>query len=351
MTEDKELLVWQDGPLGRLRLNRPRALNALTSSMAKAIEHALTKWRDDDSITAVVIDAEGDKAFCAGGDILDLYAVGKGGDPEPGRQFWQEEYRLNAMIDAYPKPYIAIMNGITLGGGVGISAHGSHRIVTERTMLAMPETGIGFMPDAGGTWILSRAPGLTGHYLGMAGARLNASDAIFSGFADYYVESKNLSEFIATLKSGDTPNAVVAKFALPVGDGQLKNKQTRIKDAFSQPTALGCVKRLQEMAKDGDEWAEKTYAILRRNAPLAVAATFEAINAAKKFSSLEQCLALEYRFAHRAAASHDFYEGIRAAIIDKDKKPQWEPNTLEDVTPTMVDEVLAPLGEHEWTAA
>lgn len=350
MTGDKELLTWQDGPLGRLRLNRPEALNALTSGMAEQITQALKKWRDYASITAVVIDAEGNKAFCSGGDILDLYATGKGGNPEPGRRFWQEEYRLNAMIGAYPKPYIALMNGITMGGGVGISAHGSHRVVTERTMLAMPEAGIGFMPDAGGTWILSRAPGHTGLYLGMTGARLNAADAIFSGFGDNYVESKHLSKLLETLKSGETVSEAIKKIASPATGGHLESNQAWITEAFGQPTVVACVKRLQEMAKDGNEWAEKTHAILRRNAPLSVGATFAAINRAKQFSSLEECLALEYRFAHRAAAGQDFYEGIRAAVVDKDKKPRWEPNTLEDVTPAMVEDVLGPLGEHEWKA-
>ncbi len=351
MSDADELIVWRDGPLGRLRLNRPKTLNALTLGMTRGINEALTTWRDDATVAAVVIDAQGDKAFCAGGDIIDLYTVGKAGDPEPGRGFWREEYRLNALIGSYPKPYIALMDGITMGGGVGISAHGSHRIVTERTMLAMPETGIGFLPDVGSTWILSRAVGSTGYYLGMTGARMNAADAIFSGFADHYIESGALDEFVSAMKEGKSADDAVAMFATPPPEGALASLQEKITDAFGQTTALAVANRMEEMASQGDEWAAKTHKLLRRHSPLAVSTAFEAITQAKTLSSLEDCLALEYRFSYRALTGHDFYEGVRALVIDKDKKPKWEPAQLEDVTPAMARGLLGPIGDQEWKAA
>ena len=349
MTSD-ELLVWTEGPIGRLRLNRPEALNALTHDMALGIEKALLNWRDDIEIDAIVICATGDRAFCAGGDIQDLYNSGLK-SPEPGREFWRDEYRLNALIKSYPKPYVAIMNGITMGGGVGVSAHGSHRIVTEKTMVAMPETSIGFLPDVGGTYLLSRAPGETGLYLGLTGARMNAADAIFAGFADHYVPSAKLPEMVASMSTDTAPDEAIESVEETAPDGALKGLQDKISQAFSQPDALACVQQLQMMATEGDEWAEKTCNKIAKNSPLAVATTFAAIHKARKLSTLEECLSLEYSFAHRALAGHEFLEGIRAMVIDKDRKPDWRPAMLEDVTPEMVEDMLAPLGEAEWKAA
>ncbi|MDA7945919.1 MAG: enoyl-CoA hydratase/isomerase family protein [Hyphomicrobiaceae bacterium] len=349
MTSD-DLLVWTEGRIGRLRLNRPEALNALTHDMALGIEKALLGWRDDPEIDAVLICATGDRAFCAGGDIQDLYHSGRK-SPEPGRKFWRDEYRLNALIKSYPKPYIAVMNGITMGGGVGVSAHGSHRIVTEKTMVAMPETSIGFIPDVGGTYLLSRAPGETGIYLGLSGARMNAADAIFAGFADHYIPTKRLPDQAASLTDGASADEAVADVAAAAPDGKLESLQEKISQAFAQSGPLDCVRELQRMAESGDEWAEKTRNMIAKNSPFAVAATFAAIHKARKLQTLEECLSLEYNFAYRAIAGHEFLEGIRAMVIDKDRKPDWQPATLEDVTTTMVEDALAPLGEAEWKAA
>lgn len=350
MTEAHELKVWQEGAIGRLHLTRPKALNALTHSMALEIETALIAWRDDPAVQAVAIDAEGDRAFCAGGDIQHLYETGLK-DPEPGRQFWRDEYRLNAMIASYPKPYVALMNGITMGGGVGISAHGSHRIVTENTMVAMPETSIGFLPDVGGTWLLSRAPGETGFYLGLTGARMNAADAIFAGFADHYMPAASLPALLSELEGGASVDDAINRQAQTASDGTLEGLQDKIADAFGRADLSSCIARLDEMAAAGDEWATRARSMIARNAPLALAATFSAIRRARNLEGLEQCLALEYSFAHRAIAGHDFLEGIRAMVIDKDRKPMWQPATLEEVTTDMVDAMFAPLGENEWKAA
>lgn len=338
------LIVIREGRIGRLQLNRPDALNALTHDMALEMEKALLDWRGDAGIDAVVVCATGERAFCAGGDIQYLYETGLE-NPEPGRQFWRDEYRLNALINSYPRPYIALMNGITMGGGVGVSAHGSHRVVTENTMVAMPETSIGFLPDVGGTWLLSRAPGETGLYLGMTGARMNAADAIFAGFADTYVPSERLPDLEAQLGAGRAPDEVISEFAEPASDGVLEGLQGKITKAFSQDSALGCMQVLEAMAADGDEWADKTRGMIARNAPLAVAATFAAVHKARKFTALEESLSLEYCFAHRAIAGHDFLEGIRAMVIDKDRKPNWRPRSLEEVTPQMVEKMFAPLDQ------
>lgn len=345
-----DLIVTREGRIGRLQLDRPDALNALTHEMALDMEKALLAWRGDAAIDAVVVCATGERAFCAGGDIQYLYKTGLE-SPEPGRQFWRDEYRLNALINAYPRPYIALMNGITMGGGVGISAHGSHRIVTENTMVAMPETSIGFLPDVGGTWLLSRAPGETGLYLGMTGARMNAADAIFAGFADVYVPSERLPGLVAELGTGRAPDDVISEFTEPAPHGLLAGLQDRITKAFSQGNALECMQVLEAMAGEGDEWAEKTRRMILRNAPLAVATTFEAVHGARKFTGLEESLSLEYCFAHRAIAGHDFLEGIRAMVIDKDRKPNWRPASLQEVTPKMVEDMLAPLGKEAWQAA
>lgn len=346
----EDLLVSTQGRLGLLTLNRPEALNALTHDMALAMEQALLAWREDGAIDAVAVTAMGERAFCAGGDIQALYHSGLKG-PDAGRRFWRDEYRLNALIASYPKPYIALMNGITMGGGVGISAHGSHRIVTENTMLAMPETSIGFLPDVGGTYLLSRAPGESGAYLGLSGARMNAADAIYAGFADSYAPSASLPGLIAALGDGASPDEIISQIEDDAPAGELVKLQQKITGIFSSASVMESVERLTAMSQGGDDWAARTLKLIRRNAPLAVAAIFTALQRARGLETLNECLSLEYCFAHRALTGHDFLEGIRALVIDKDNKPDWRPSSLEEVTPQMVADVLAPLGEDEWKAA
>ncbi len=344
---DNDLIISQDGFIGRFHLNRPNALNALTAAMAYRMKDQLEAWAGDDSISFVLVDAEGNRAFCAGGDIRDLYENGKK-DPQPGRDFWREEYKLNALIHNYPKPYIAFMNGIVMGGGVGISSHGSHRIVTENTMLAMPETGIGFLPDVGGTYILSRSPGLTGLYLGMTGARMNGADAIFAGFADHFVSSEKLPQLTEKLRGGAKIDEAIAEFASDAPDGKLADLQKDITESFSGASALECTQKIEDMAETGNEWAAKTVKLLRRHSPLAISAAFTAISQARSLETIEQCLNVEYRFAYRALLGTEFYEGVKAVIIDKDHTPQWQPPTLEDVTADQLNSLFAPLDTEEW---
>lgn len=340
-----EILVRRVGETGRVTLNRPQALNALTHGMVKIMAEKLEQWRNDDRIKLIFVDGTGSRGFCAGGDIVMLYQTGRE-TPELGRSFWRDEYQLNLVISRYPKPYVVLMEGIVMGGGIGLSAHGSHRVVTEMSMLALPEASIGFMPDVGSTWLMARAPGKLGEYIGATGARLNGADAIYAGFADHYVRSAQLSNVSLALESEADPEAIV-EFFEPKPVSELEKHAAEIEQIFDGSPVPEMLKRLDAMP---GEFAAKTAAAIRRNSPLSVAATLEAIRRARSASSLAECLAIEYRFAHRCLEGHDFYEGVRAAVIDKDKSPRWNPADHAMIDKAMVDAALAPLGAEEWTA-
>lgn len=336
-----DILIREEGRAGRITLNRPETLNGLTHEMILEMEAAIDRWTRDDAVSLVLIDAEGGRAFSSGGDIQKLYETGRAGDYGFGRRFWRDEYRTNAKIANFPKPYVAFMDGIVMGGGVGVSAHGSHRIVTDRTMAAMPECGIGLVPDVGGTWLLGRAPGRLGEYLGLTGARMSGADAIHAGFADMYIASGDLAALAARLcESGDP--AAAAEFAQPAPDSALASQQGEIERCFAGDTVLDCLAALDGLEAD---WAQKAAKAIRRNSPTALICTLEAVRRARGFSRLEDALELEYRFVSRCMEQGDFLEGIRAAIIDRDRKPKWNPARLEDVTPEMASAMLAPLEE------
>lgn len=343
MGKSGEIDIRKSGKAGLITLTRPDALNALSYEMCMAIGEALEAWRDDKSVELVIIDAEGSRSFCAGGDIADLYKTGLAGDYDYARKFWADEYRINAAIKNFPKPYLAIMNGIVMGGGVGISAHGSHRIVTENTMFAMPETGIGLVPDVGGNWLLSRAKGHIGEYLAMTGARLGASDCIYAGIADFYVEEKHIGELVKCLsETGDLER--IDDFTSDAPEGVLSGQQSRINDHFSKPTAVDIVASLEE--QEG-EWAQRAAKLLRRNCPLSVACATDLVRASRAAKTIEEVLTLEYRFTWRSMERGDFIEGIRAQIIDKDRNPKWNPTTLEEVDKQRIIEMLSPLDNNE----
>jgi enoyl-CoA hydratase len=338
-----DILIRVEGFAGRITLNRPQVLNALTHEMLQDIASALDDWEHDDAIRLVIIEGAGERAFCAGGDIQLLYNTGRTA-PELGRKFWFDEYRLNARIRHYAKPYVAIMDGIVMGGGVGISAHGSQRIVTRRSSVTMPEAGIGFMPDVGGTRLLADAPGETGLHVGLTAYRMNAGDAIFAGFADHCVPSARLPELVRSLvDTGDV--SVIASFAETPPASDLSSHHDQIDRLYSHQS-LGEAVVVLEAAMD--DWSRETLRALRRVSPFSAAAAFEAIRRARKIAGIEPCLVNEYRFAFRSLDNPNFYEGIRAAVIDKDRQPKWNPSRIEDVTPESVAAVLAPLGEHEW---
>lgn len=327
-----EVSIRKDRRAGRMTFTRPQALNALSHDMALQIDAALEEWRNDPDVALVMIDAEGDRAFCAGGDIAAVYQAGKAGDHVVGRQFFRDEYRMNAKIAEYKKPIVAFMQGFVMGGGVGVGGHASHRIVGDSTQVAMPEAGIGMVPDVGGTWILAHAPGRVGEYLGLTGARMNAGDAIFAGFADTYLPESQWEALKDQLAEGG--DVSVLKSHAPRPEAALQQLDL---SAFGGRSVKEIIAALE---KAGDEASLKP---LRRNSPLSMAATLNMVRAARGDHSIRESLAREYRFTHRATAQSDFLEGVRAQIIDKDRNPQWAAPAHDEHVRAM----LAPLGNED----
>ena len=335
-----EVLFERRGRLGVVTLNRPQAVNALTAGMASAMLEQLTLWADDDAVVAVLVRGAGERGLCAGGDIVAIYRdMLDDGDATAG--FWAEEYQLNSLISGYPKPYIAFMDGLVLGGGVGISAHGSVRIVTERTRMGMPETTIGFVPDVGGTLLLSRSPGETGTHAALTGAHLNGADALFLGLADRYVPSAKLAELADALER-EAPDTAVAHFAEPAGDSVLAAQQEWIDACYSSDVAEEIVNRLRTVGGEAADVAET----IEAKSPTAVKVALESLRRVRGLS-LEEALEQEYRVGLRFLAGPDFREGIRAQVVDKDRAPHWKPATLPEVSRDDVASYFAPLGERE----
>ena len=331
------------GKAGRITLTRPEALNAMTYDMCMAISDALANWVNDDEVKLVIIDAEGERSFCAGGDISDLYRTGKAGDFEFGRKFWADEYRINAQIKAYPKPFIAIMNGIVMGGGVGISAHGSHRIGTHNTLFAMPECAIGLVPDVGGNWLLSRAPGHLGEYLGTTGARLKAADCLFAGIADAFVPEDKLEPLIKELEQAGDPSAI-NHFSADLEEAPLMGELETINTYFASGSAAEIITKLEAA---NHEWEAQAAKLIRRNCPLSVACAIDIVRQARKLERFEDILALEYRFTYPSMSHGEFIEGVRAQIIDKDRSPNWQTEILEELELNQISGMLASLGADE----
>ena len=312
--------IRKDGHAGRITLNRPKALNALTYDMCLAIEDALWDWRADPTVKLVLIDAMGEKAFCAGGDIAEMYATGTAGDYAYGQRFWRDEYRMNALIAEYPKPVVSFLQGFTMGGGVGVGCHGSHRVVGDSSKIAMPECGIGLIPDVGGSYLLARAPGHLGEYLGMSTDRMGPGDAIHVGFADLYVPEDNWDSIKANLcTEGDL--AALTTATRPAPNARLKEVREKIDDLFAGDTLSEIVETLRA---DISDFAQDALAKLSRSAPLSLACTVAILHRLRADQSdMRQALQMEYRFTSRSMEHGDFIEGIRAAIIDKDKSPKW----------------------------
>jgi enoyl-CoA hydratase len=341
-----ECLVRRDGRAGRISLNRPEALNALTYGMIGEIRAALETWRADPAISVVILDAEGGKALCAGGDVISLYNSsprGSAPDRDLAARFWRDEYHLNAAIKRYPKPYVAIMDGIVMGGGVGLSAHGRHRVVTEKSMIAMPETGIGLIPDVGGTWLLGHAQGRYGEFLGLTGARMDGADAIQAGFADIFMARADVAGFIGQLSSANGPpiDEIIEQAAdAPVPASKLAANREMIQQIFAGDT----VEAIQAAALgSADPLAQRIVSDLRSKSPKALNLALAAIRAARKMTTLEAALVVEYRLCTRLFDDGEFIEGVRALLVDKDKAPKWNPATVAAVTPQLVAEYLGPL--------
>lgn len=329
------------GHLGVLTLNRPAAINALTHEMVTLIDAALDEWERDDSVAAVMLRGNGERGLCAGGDVVELYRDATAGDGRASARFLRDEYRLNARIANFAKPFVAIMRGIVLGGGIGLSAHASHRVVTDSSKLGMPETGIGFVPDVGGTWLLSHAPGELGTYLALTAGSVGPGDGILLGLADTFVRVDRLDELERRLESEHVDAAIAAVAAEPP-EARLASKRAWIDDAFAGDSVAGIMARLR--AKPGEEQGDAAD-LMVANSPTALVVTLEALRRAASFDQLEEALVQEYRLGTRLHGSHDFVEGVRARVIDKDRHPQWQPATLEEVSADSVAAYFAALDD------
>ncbi len=340
-----DIHIRRAGRAGRITLTRPKALNALTYEMCLAIDAALKDWADDPVVALLILDAEGDKAFCAGGDIAQMYATGTRGDYGYGRRFWADEYRMNARMFTFPKPVASFMQGFTMGGGVGIGCHGSHRVVGETSRIAMPECGIGLVPDVGGSLILARAPGRLGEYLGTTGFRMGPGDAILAGFADYHIPEEDWPGLIARLEASGDWSLIDAAATSPPG-ARLAALRPEIDAHFAGET-MGDILRALKHA--GTPFAAETLESLARQSPLSMACTVETIHRNRAHDNIRRALAQEYRYTFRAMEHGDFLEGIRAAIIDKDRNPRWRHASAEDIPAAQVSAMLMPLGAEELT--
>ncbi|MFG2307324.1 enoyl-CoA hydratase/isomerase family protein [Streptomyces sp. NPDC048566] len=337
------VLVRTEGRTGRIVLNRPQALNALNHDMVRLIDRALTAWEHDPAVETVVVTGAGDRGLCAGGDIRVVHDDARDGDGTASAAFWRDEYHLNARIARYPKPYVAVMDGIVMGGGVGISAHGSVRVVTERSRIAMPETGIGFVPDVGGTRLLAHAPGELGTHLALTGAPVGAGDALLCGLADHFVPSDALGTFLADL--ADLPvREAVARHSRPAPPAALAGHRDWIDACCSADTVEEILHRLETYGEPAAKDAAQT---LLRRSPTALKVTLASLRRARLLGPLERVLDQEYRVSCAFLAAPDLVEGVRAQIVDKDRNPRWTPATLAEVTVTDVERFFAPLGARE----
>lgn len=336
MADEPEVLVETHGRLGRLVLNRPKAINALTLGMVDAICEALEAWVEDDSVEAVALTGAGERGLCAGGDIRTLYDAATTGDYQQAETFWRREYALDALIANYPKPYVAVMDGVVMGGGVGVSAHASHRIVTERTRVGMPEVTIGYTPDVGSSLILSRAPDELGTYAALTGTPLNAADAITAGLADTYVPSDRLDRLLDRLAEGSVEAALADACDPGTDRPESRLDAEHIRESFGHDGVAAIVAHLDAA---GDH---RTLDALGRAAPFSLELTLRALRTARDFETVEESLAQDLRLSLALVRRPDFAEGVRAAVIDKDRDPKWQPDTLADVRHDEIDALFAP---------
>jgi enoyl-CoA hydratase len=345
MSSNSDLLFERRDAAGLITLNRPKALNAITHAMVHALAERLTAWAGDDAVTRVILTAAGERAFCAGGDIRALYDLGRAGRQAEALTFWHDEYRLNTAIKTYPKPYVALIDGIVMGGGVGISVHGSQRVAGDNFLFAMPEVGIGFFPDVGATWFLPRMPGELGTYCALTGERLDAADGVAAGIATHRVASARLPELIDALCGNVSVDTVLAAFAEPADEGSVAAQRAAIDRLFAADDVLAILAGLDAVvASQGQdaEWADATAAIIRGKAPVSLKVALAQVRRGGRWS-FEECMRAEFRIVSRFVYGHDFYEGVRAVIVDKDNHPRWRPAELADVGHAEVDRHFAPL--------
>ncbi|MDB5419386.1 MAG: enoyl-CoA hydratase/isomerase family protein [Phenylobacterium sp.] len=347
MTGEPEVIVRVEGKVGRLTLNRPQALHALTTQMCREMIAALTAWREDPAVELVLLDHAGGRGFCAGGDIRTLADSGAG-DGVLGRAFFFTEYRLDHLLFHYPKPTVAIMDGVVMGGGVGISRPCRFRVGTERTSFAMPETGIGLFPDVGGSWYLSRMPDHIGRWLALTGARLKAADCELVGVITDYVVSADLPELKDwILKDPAAVETLLTEFEAEAGRPEIAQHQDEIARGFAGDSVEAIVGAL---GAAGGDWAREQARIIATKSPLSSKIALRQLQEGARAHAFAEVMAMEYRIAHRLAVSHDFLEGVRAVILDKDNAPKWDPPSLEAVSTAAVEAIFAPLASDQaWT--
>jgi enoyl-CoA hydratase len=343
---EPEVLVEKRGSAGLLVLNRPKALNALNLGMVRIIAAALDDWERDEAITRVVVMGAGGKAFCAGGDIRLLYEQGRAGDHAAQLNFWREEYRLNRRIKRYSKPYVALVDGIVMGGGVGLSAHGARLVAGEAFAFAMPEVGIGFFPDVGATYLLPRLPHLAGVYLALTGAKIGAGDALALGLAQALAPTARMGELAVALEGREPIDSIIAQFAAPAPASPLLAQSALIENCFGRATPAQVMAALAEAAAAGSAFAKTAAEAMQVKSATSQAIALRQMEAGRSLS-FDEAMATEFRIVSRICRGHDFYEGVRALIVDKDNRPQWRPNAPAEVSSAAIDAYFAPLGESE----
>lgn len=337
-----DIIIRIENGIGRITLNRPQALHALNTDMCRQMSEALNEWAKDDHVKMLIIDhAEGTRGFCAGGDIRMVAESGRK-DGKAGEDFFRIEYTLNTQIKRFPKPYVAFLDGVTMGGGVGISIHGSHRIATEHTLFAMPETGIGLFPDVGGGWFLPRLEGELGTWLALTGARLKGRDVLSAGIATHFIASEKLPEVKARMLAGEAPDAVLADYAEAPQAPAYAEHLDIINHCFSRPTVTDICLALKTA---DDDWATAQADILKTRSPLSMAVSLEQLRRGARMTSFEDIMRMEYLIACHIIRTHDFSEGVRAVIEDKDHAPKWLPETSAGVSPDKVEAMFAPVSE------
>ena len=348
-----EILFERRGAAGLITLNRPQALNAVTHDMVRALRAQLDAWADDEAITRVVITAAGERAFSAGGDIRALYDLGQAGRRAEALQFWRDEYPLNATIKNYRKPYVALIDGLVMGGGVGVSVHGSHRVAGDRFQFAMPEVGIGFFPDVGATWFLPRLPGELGTFCGLTGERFNGADGCGAGIATHRIPSARFPALLDGLTGTVPVDALLAAFAEPAGEGPILARRAALDRLFAGDSVEAILVALDREAASSSadaDWAGKTAATMRVKSPLSLKLALAQVRRGRAWD-FETCMRAEYRIVSRVIDGSDFYEGVRAVIVDKDNRPRWRPATLAEVSADEIERHFAPLGAEELVLA
>jgi enoyl-CoA hydratase len=346
MGESDEVLCERRGEAGVIVLNRPAALNALTLGMVRAMRRALDAWAADPAVTRVVLTGAGGKAFCAGGDVRRLHDLGRAGDFAEALTFWREEYALNTLIHRYPKPYLSLIDGIVMGGGVGVSLHGRYRVAGERYLFAMPEVSIGFFPDVGATYALPRLPGESGTYLALTGDRVRHADALALGLVTHAAPSAGLAPLLDALAGGEPVEAALARFGQDPGPAPIAAHRAAIDRCFSADGVPAILTRLDEAAASGSDFARATAATMRTKSPMSLCLALEQMRRGRSLS-FEEAMRVEFRVVSRIIEGHDFYEGVRAALIDRDGAPRWQPATLDAVRHEDVERHFADLGPGE----